>query len=48
MNTIYCISSSNRWTNGANQPRDWHITETLHQLSTRQLNRIASSSRVPI
>jgi len=48
MNVIHCISSTNRWIDGANQPRDWHIPETLYQLPTRQLDRMASNSRVLI
>ena len=42
------ISYSNRWTDGANQPRDWYLLETLCQLPTRQLDKIVSSDRIPI
>ena len=48
MNAINCISLSNRWTDRANQPKDWYLLEILRQLPTRQLDKIASSSRIPI
>ena len=48
MNIINCISLSNGWTDGANQPRDWYLLEILCQLLTRQLNGMASNSRIPI
>jgi len=48
MNTINSISPSNGWTDGANQPRNWYILKALCQLPTRQLDRIASSSRISI
>ena len=31
-----------------NQSRNWHIPMTLHELSTGQLDRIVSSSGIPI
>ena len=47
-NAIYSISSSNRQIDQINQPRSWNIPETLCQLLAGQLNRLASSSRIPI
>ena len=47
-NAINYILLSDIWTNGENQPKNWHILETLCQLPTGQLDRMASSSRIPI
>ena len=44
--TIDSIPSSNRWSNGKNKPRDRNILITLHELLTRQIDGLASSSRV--
>jgi len=46
--TIDGISSSNRWSNRKNKPRNRNILMTLHKLPTRQLDRLASSSRVSV
>ena len=34
MNAINSILPLNRWTNRENQPRNWYISKTLHQLPT--------------
>ena len=45
---IDSILSSNRWSNRKNKPRDRNILTTLHELLTRQLDGLASSSRVSV
>jgi len=42
------ISPTNGWTNGKDKSRNWNIPQTLCQLSTRQLDRIVGSSRIPV
>ena len=47
-NTINSLPFSDRWLNRINKPRDWNIFITLCQLSTRWLDWMVISSRIPI
>jgi len=46
--TIDGIPSPNRWSNGKNKPGDRNISMTLCELPTRQLDRLASCSRISV
>ena len=45
---INSIPSSNRWSNRKDKPQDKNIFTTLYKLSTRQLDGLASCSRVSV